>query len=228
MKVSLDKLCEKLGYKFQDITFLEMALTHRSRALINNERLEFLGDSVLNFCITGKLFSEHPKLTEGGLSRLRANLVNGEVLAAMAKELTINQYLRLGAGEMKSGGLHRKSILANVFEAVVGAIYLDGEISAAQPCILRWFTTRLENITARGVTKDPKTQLQEYLQSQKFSLPKYAVLKIEGREHNQVFKVECRVSGMTQTAIGEGSSRRRAEQHAAEQFLLISNSAKNL
>lgn len=221
MKVSLDKLCEKLEYKFHDITFLERALTHRSRGLMNNERLEFLGDSVLNFCITEKLFSEYPKLSEGGLSRLRSNLVNGDVLATMAKELTINQYLRLGAGEMKSGGLHRKSILANVFEAVVGAIFLDGGIAASQSCILAWYASRFTNISTRGVTKDPKTQLQEYLQAKKQSLPKYSVLAIEGREHNQIFKVECRVSGLTQTAIGEGTSRRRAEQNAAEKYLSL-------
>lgn len=221
MKVLLfDKLYEKLGYQFQDVSFLEMALTHRSRGIINNERLEFLGDSVLNFSIAEKLFQEYPKLSEGGLSRLRANLVNGDVLAALAKELTINQYLRLGAGEMKSGGLHRKSILANVVEAVIGAIYLDGGMHICRERIMVWFASRLEEIIAQGVTKDPKTRLQEYVQSRKLTLPKYVILKIEGREHNQIFQVECRVVGLSKTAIGEGTSRRRAEQNAAEKLLL--------
>ncbi len=226
MKVSLEKLCEKLNYTFRDISFLEMALTHRSRGLINNERLEFLGDSVLNFCISQKLFLEHPKLSEGGLSRLRANLVNGDVLASLAKELGVNQYLRLGAGEMRSGGLHRKSILANVLEAVIGAVFLDGGIESCKPCILAWFSSRIEDISAKGVIKDPKTRLQEYVQAKKLSLPKYGTLKIEGREHNQIFKVECRVSGLPLTVIGEGTSRRRAEQDAAEKFLALSNADK--
>lgn len=219
MKVSLEKLCNRLGYQFKNMSFLEMALTHRSRGLTNNERLEFLGDSVLNFCISAKLFAEQPKLTEGGLSRLRSNLVNGEVLAQMAKELTIHEFLRLGVGEMKSGGLHRKSILANVFEAVVGAIYLDGGIDVCCECIITWFESRFLEISSRGIIKDPKTRLQEYLQSKKFPLPKYSVLSVEGYEHNQIFKVECRMSGLGKSAVGEGTSRRRAEQSAAERFL---------
>jgi ribonuclease-3 len=215
----LDVLSERLGYSFQDITLLEMALTHRSLGVINNERLEFLGDAVLNFCIGEKLFHEYPNLTEGGLSRLRSNLVNGETLAKIAQELRIYDYLRLGVGEMKSGGVQRKSILANTMEAIIGAIYLDSGIGICQQRVLSWFTEQFVLLMSEGVRKDPKTQLQEHLQANKMPLPHYTLLTVDGREHSQVFKVQCRVAGLRQVAIGVGSSRRRAEQDAAQRFL---------
>jgi ribonuclease III len=221
MKRLFDKLHEALGYHFKDVILLEMALTHRSRAAINNERLEFLGDAILSFFVAEHLFHQYPQLTEGGLSRLRANLVNGEMLAELAKELTISDYLRLGVGEMKSGGLGRKSILSNVMEAIIGAVYLDGGISDCRECVLRWFASRFDMLTSQGVMKDPKTRLQEYLQAKKMSLPQYIVLDVEGREHNQLFKVQCRISGLTEKVQGTGSSRRRAEQSAAENFLQL-------
>ncbi len=219
MPTSLQPLCDKLGYEFRDLSLLQMALTHRSFGRMNNERLEFLGDSLLNFCIAEKLYQDHPHLSEGGLSRLRANLVNGEVLAVLAKELTISDYLRLGPGEMKSGGLQRKSILSNTMEAIIGAVFLDGGIEVCRQRILHWFIGQLQLSTAQGVKKDPKTSLQEYLQAKKYALPQYKLLSVEGREQNQNFKIECRVPGLSEIVIGQGSNRRRAEQNAAEQFL---------
>ncbi len=221
MRKSLDDLSEKLGYRFKDKSLLEIALTHRSRAALNNERFEFLGDAILNFFIADHLFQQYPQLTEGGLSRSRANLVNGDMLAELAKELGISDYLRLGVGELKSGGVERKSILANVMEAIIGAIYLDGGGQVCQECILTWFISRLEMLDSQGVKKDPKTRLQEYLQARKMSLPQYIVLAVKGSEHDQKFCIECRISGITEIAQGYGTSRRRAEQDAADNFLKL-------
>ncbi|HVV67879.1 MAG TPA: ribonuclease III [Gammaproteobacteria bacterium] len=221
MKSPLEKLNEQLGYTFRDISLLETALTHRSYGHINNERLEFLGDALLNFYIAEKLFQGYPDLTEGGLSRMRANLVNGDALAELARKLKINDYLRLGAGEQKSGGVQRSSILSNAMEAIIGAIYLDGGAAACQQCILNWLSNQIAAITTQGVQKDPKTQLQEFLQAKHLALPQYHVLSVDGREHNQVFKIECRVKGIPKNTIGKGSSRRRAEQDAAQKFLAL-------
>lgn len=217
----LTVLGAQLGHQFRDISLLEVALTHRSYGINNNERLEFLGDALLNFLTADRLYKEYSSLTEGGLSRLRANLVNGEVLAKLAVELTINQYLRLGPGEMKSGGVNRRSILSNTMEAVIGAIYLDGGLDVCRECIYRWYAERLAIITAEGVKKDPKTLLQEYVQAKKMSLPQYLVLSIEGKEHNQIFRVQCRIPDIMQGAVGTGTSRRRAEQEAAQKLLAI-------
>jgi ribonuclease-3 len=221
MKPALEKLGEQLGYTFQDISLLETALTHRSYGNVNNERLEFLGDALLNFYTAEKLFREYPGLTEGGLSRMRANLVNGDALAELARELRINDYLRLGAGEQKSGGVQRNSILSNAMEAIIGAIYLDGGAEACQQRILSWLSSQIAAIITSGVQKDPKTQLQEFLQAKHLALPQYQVLSVDGREHNQVFKIECRVKGIPKNAIGKGTSRRRAEQDAAQKFLAL-------
>lgn len=221
MQATLRQLGDKLGYEFRDLSLLQMALTHRSFGRVNNERLEFLGDSLLNFCIAEKLYRDHPHLSEGGLSRLRANLVNGEVLAVLAKKLTIGDYLRLGPGEVKSGGLQRKSILANTMEAIIGAVFLDGGIDICRQRILHWFIEQLQLTSVQGVKKDPKTSLQEFLQAKKYPLPQYTVLSVEGREQNQVFKIECRVPGLVESVIGQGSNRRYAEQDAAERFLSL-------
>ncbi len=220
MKTSLDKLGETLGYKFHDISLLETALTHRSCGHNNNERLEFLGDALLNFYVADNLFQQYPDMTEGGLSRMRANLVNGDALAVLAKEFMISNYLRLGAGELKSGGIQRKSILSNAMEAIIGAIYLDGGNDVCRQRILSWLSDKIDAITTDGVQKDPKTLLQEYLQARKMALPHYQVLAVDGKEHSQVFKVDCRVPGVPHVAIGLGSSRRRAEQDAAQKFLI--------
>lgn len=221
MTLALSTLCENLGYQFNDLQLLELALTHRSYGVLNNERLEFLGDGVLNFITTEHLYKEFTNLSEGGLSRLRANLVNGEVLATLAIELNISDYLRLGAGEMKSGGPHRRSILSNTMEAVIGAIFLDGGIDACRERIYDWYEARFNSITEEGVKKDPKSSLQEYVQSKKMAMPYYEVLAIEGKEHNQNFRVRCRIPDTSKSALGCGTSRRRAEQEAAQKLLTI-------
>lgn len=218
---NLKALNDRLGYQFKNLNLLETALTHRSFAALNNERLEFLGDSLLNFLMGQKVYQDYPDLTEGDLSRLRANLVNGDVLAEIARGLKINQHMRLGAGELKSGGPNRRSILSNAMEAVIGAVFLDGGLDECKACVLRLFKERFEILSTEGVKKDPKTQLQECVQSKKMSLPYYEVLSIEGREHNQVFKVQCRIPDTSQAAVGSGTSRRRAEQDAAKKLLAI-------
>lgn len=215
----LDKLAQKLGYTFKNNSLLEAALSHRSAGNQNYERLEFLGDSILNFVIAAELFRRYPKAKEGELSRLRASLVNGETLAELAHEFNLGEYLRLGAGELKSGGSHRASILADALEAIVGAIYLDSDLVTCQQQILTWFASRLENLSARVVPKDPKTRLQEYLQAHKLPLPEYEILSIEGEAHAQTFHVKCQVAGLSQTAEGTGISRRKAEQESAKQML---------
>ena len=219
-------LCKHLGYQFKNPELLEDALSHRSfRGNKNNERLEYLGDAALNFVIAAALFRQNIRAREGELSRLRANLVRGETLTDLAKEFELGKYLRLGAGELKTGGAQRKSILADGMEAVVGAIYLDGGFAACETCILRWYETRLENVETLPDLKDPKTRLQEYLQARKLPLPIYTVLMLEGPAHQQIFKVECQVHGLPNKAIGIDSSRRRAEQKAAEKILAELESA---
>lgn len=220
MRAELENLCEKLNYRFKNPELLEDALSHRSfRGNKNNERLEYLGDAVLNFVIAAALFRQNIKAREGELSRLRANLVRGETLTDLAKEFDLGKYLRLGAGELKTGGAQRKSILADGMEAVVGAIYLDGGFQACEACILSWYAHRLENVETIPDLKDPKTRLQEYLQAKKLALPVYTILVLEGPAHQQSFKVECQLHGLPNKAIGIGSSRRRAEQKAAEKIL---------
>lgn len=220
MKVEIETLCEKLSYQFKNPELLEDALSHRSfRGNKNNERLEYLGDAVLNFVIAAALFRQNSKAREGELSRLRANLVRGETLTNLAREFELGKYLRLGAGELKTGGAQRRSILADGMEAVVGAIYLDGGFQACEACILCWYENRLENVEAIPDLKDPKTRLQERLQAKKLALPVYTILALEGPAHQQSFKVECQLQGLPNKAIGIGSSRRRAEQKAAEKIL---------
>lgn len=217
----LSALCRKLNYSFNNQKLLEEALTHRSVNSVNNERLEFLGDSLLNFIIAGELFLRHSSATEGELSRQRANLVKGETLADLAQEFNLGEYLRLGIGELKSGGFNRKSILANALEAIIGAIYLDSNIEQCQECVVSWYATRLERYSSIGSLKDAKTRLQEYLQAQKLSLPEYEILETEGDAHEQIFHVKCTVHGLSHTTQGSGTTRRSAEQEAAEKFLEI-------
>lgn len=217
--MSYAKLCKKLGYTFHHPALLQAALTHRSVKGKNNERLEFLGDSILNFIIAATLYEKCPHAKEGELSRLRANLVNGEMLAEIAQEFELGEYLQLGPGELKSGGSRRKSILADAFEAIIGAIYLDSDMKHCQERVLAWYQTRLTDFTRFEVTKDPKTRLQEYLQGRKLPLPIYNVISIEGKAHHQHFKVSCEVEGNSHITEGSGSSRRAAEQIAAQAFL---------
>ncbi|BBL99957.1 ribonuclease III [Microbulbifer sp. GL-2] len=210
----LERLCKRLGYKFEQGELLELALTHRSHGSRNNERLEFLGDSILGFTIGAALYEQFPEGREGQLSRLRAQLVSGETLAKLARELDIGDCLRLGEGEMKSGGFRRASILADAVEALIGAIYLDAGLEAARSRVLEWFASRLQGLSLETM-KDPKTRLQEWLQGRKKPLPEYSVVDVSGMEHAQHFIVECRVSGLAQPVRGEANSRRAAEKIAA-------------
>lgn len=220
-------LYQRLHYRFKQIALLEAALTHRSLGEPHNERLEYLGDSLLNFIIAEKLYKECPQLTEGELSRLRATLVKGDTLTELAKELNLNEYLRLGSGEIKTGGAQRASILANVVEAVIGAVYLDAGFEVCQELVQNWFGSRITAAAAEGVQKDSKTQLQEYLQGHKLPLPEYTILSVEGEAHSQFFKVVCKVAGLPYSSVGEGTTRRKAEQIAAKNYLsLIQNNEK--
>jgi len=210
---------ERLAYEPRDPALFRAALTHRSAAGANNERLEFLGDAVLNLVTARHLYNAFPAAAEGDLSRLRARVVSREPLAEVAAELEVGQVLQLGSGELKSGGFRRQSILADALEAVFGAIYLDGGLAAAEPVILRLFGPRIAALPEPEALKDAKTRLQEYLQSRSLSLPRYAVLKVEGEDHAQTFEVSCEVPALGVRAQGRGSSRRRAEQEAAERML---------
>lgn len=212
-------LTEKLGYTFKDPELLSRALRHRSMGKISNERLEFLGDAVLNFIIAAEVFYRYPEMKEGDLSRLRANLVNGEVIGELASELQIGQYLQFGSGELRSGGPQRKSILADAMEAIIGAVYLDGGFIVVQHHVLSWFA-KLLDAAGGDVQKDPKTRLQELLQMKKSSLPIYTVVDTIGAAHSQIFTVECRVVGVSDVAIGMGTNKRVAEREAAAKMLL--------
>jgi ribonuclease III len=207
-----------LDYKFKNIDFLQKALSHRSVGSESNERLEFLGDAILNLVIAEALFHLHPDLQEGELSRLRAYLVNGELLADLAKELHLGEHIRLGAGEIKSGGSNRNSILADAVEAIIGAIFLDGGMEAAREQILLWYKDRLTKLPVID-SKDSKTKLQELLQSRKLPLPNYQLIDTKGVAHKQIFFIECRVNGLELVAVGSGTTKRKAEQNAADLFL---------
>lgn len=210
-----------LGYEFKDIQRLEMALTHRSASSRNNERLEFLGDALLGYVIADTLFARFPQASEGQLTRLRSTLVKKETLAEIAQQLDLGQYLRLGGGELKSGGWRRASILADAVEALLGSIYLDSGMEECRRVLLTLWTPRLEQLDLESINKDPKTRLQEYLQARKKELPQYEVTSIEGEAHDQRFAVTCRVAGLDDVTYGEGRSRRHAEQAAAEQALRL-------
>ena len=213
------QLVERLGYSFRDEGLLAQALTHRSAGSINNERLEFLGDAVLGQVVAHDLFARFPEAAEGELSRLRAALVRKETLASVARTLDLGDYLALGPGELRTGGHTRASILADALEAVFGAVYLDGGQQAAERLILTLFEKRFDELTPGSGRKDPKTRLQEFLQGQRFSLPDYEVVDITGADHDQLFSCRCSVSDLGLEAVGEGSSRRRAEQAAAAEVL---------
>ena len=215
MPGELTLLQEKLDYQFRDRDLLELALSHRSCGSHNNERLEFLGDSILNHIIAQALYLQFENSREGALSRMRAALVKGETLAELARELDLGFFVRLGPGEMKSGGRHRDSILADTLEAVIGAILLDSEVGTCSDCVLRLSESRLGELSPQVVGKDAKTQLQEYLQGRGKMLPDYQLLAVNGEDHQQHFKVSCELHDFQLKFCGEGSSRRRAEQEAA-------------
>jgi ribonuclease-3 len=210
---------ERLGYELRQPELFRAALTHRSAPGPNNERLEFLGDAVLNLVIAQSLFTAFPEASEGDLSRLRSRLVSSEPLAEVASAIGLGDVLQLGSGELKTGGFRRQSILADAFEAVCGALFLDGGLDAAGAVIQRLFEPRIAALPAPAALKDAKTRLQEYLQSRGLALPRYSVDHTEGEAHEQTFHVVCDVPGIGACAQGSGSSRRRAEQEAAERVL---------
>jgi ribonuclease-3 len=209
----------QLAYQPRDTTLFAAALTHRSASGNNYERLEFLGDAVLNLIVAQRLYRAFPEATEGDLSRLRARLVSSEPLAQIATEMALGDALQLGSGELKTGGFRRESILADAFEAVCGALFLDGGFEAVEQVIQRLFEQRIASLPAPASLKDAKTRLQEYLQGRGHSLPRYVVERVEGEPHAQIFHVSCEVDDLDLQAQGSGSSRRRAEQEAAERIL---------
>jgi len=215
----LDRLQRKIGYQFTDSALLKQALTHRSAAKIHNERLEFLGDAILNLTIGEALYQQFPSCNEGELSRMRATLVREQTLAEIAKNFELGDYMALGAGELKSGGFRRASILADCVEAIIGAMSLDSELPQAMKIVRQWYAEYLHNIKPGENQKDPKTRLQEYLQGKRLPLPTYNVTDIKGEAHCQTFTVECNVSNLDRTFVGIAASRRKAEQAAAEQIL---------
>jgi ribonuclease-3 len=208
-----------LGYAFNDPSLLDRALTHRSADGPHNERLEFLGDAVLSFIVAEELYRRFPQAREGELTRLRARVVRSSSLAAIARSLDLGRDLRLGGGELKSGGRERDSILADALEAIVGAVFLDGGIERCRTWVLGLFDEVLGALEPGEQLKDPKTRLQEWLQGRRLPLPSYSVVAVTGDEHDQHFTVACEVRGLAQTTRGEGSSRRVAEQAAAACFL---------
>lgn len=218
---SLTKLCKTLGYSFKNIDLLTQALTHRSAKGVHNERLEFLGDSILSFVIAQQLFKQFPKQSEGDLTRMRSSLVKGVTLAEFGRNFSLGDYLILGPGELKSGGFRRDSILEDAVEAIVGAVFLDSDIDTVKKLILTWYEKRLAKIKPGNEQKDPKSLLQEFLQGRKIPLPQYDVIKITGQSHQQEFTVKCIAEGVDEEVITKGTSRRKAEQAAASRVLEI-------
>ncbi|OZI14166.1 ribonuclease III [Sodalis-like symbiont of Philaenus spumarius] len=216
-----NRLQKTLGYTFQQHDLLLQVLTHRSASSKHNERLEFLGDSILSYVIANALYQRFPRVDEGDMSRMRATLVRGNTLAEMAREFELGECLRLGPGELKSGGFRRESILADTLEALIGGVFLDSDIRTVEKLILDWYRSRLDEISPGDKQKDPKTRLQEYLQGRHFSLPTYQVVQVRGEAHDQDFTIHCTVSGLAQLVVGNGSSRRKAEQEAAEQAIKL-------
>ena len=210
-----DSVAGGSGHPFENPALLRQALTHRSHSASHNERLEFLGDGVLNCVIAAELFRRFPQLAEGELSRLRASLVNQQCLFEIAQQIELGAQLRLGEGELKSGGAQRPSMLADALEAVIGAVFIDGGFEAARAVVLRWFERPLSTADPLTLGKDAKTRLQEFLQARRVPLPQYAVVSTAGEAHEQVFRVECVIPELNIRTEGEGTSRRSAEQAAA-------------
>lgn len=214
-------LLVKIGYQFKQPDILHTALTHRSKGGDHNERLEFLGDAVVNFAIAEILYHQYPTATEGELSRWRATLVNRDTLGDLAKKFELGQHLLLGPGELRSGGSERHSILSCAMEALIGAVYIDGGYATVHERITVWYAELLGSLSSAASHKDPKTVLQEHLQSHRLALPVYTVESIEGEAHQQSFVVSCQISGIAGKTLGRGTSRRRAEQEAAEAMLEV-------
>jgi len=219
--IPYEKLERKIDYSFTNRDFLLQALTHRSMGGAHNERLEFLGDSLLGMFIAEALYIKFPNVAEGDLSRMRATLVRGQTLAELARDFEVGDFLRLGPGELKSGGFRRDSILADSVEAIIAAVYLDSDMKQCESLVLNWYQSRLNSIEPGVSQKDPKTQLQEWLQGRRLPLPTYEVLEVTGQAHNQRFTMSCAVEGVDEKAIGVGTSRRKAEQDAAQKALEV-------
>jgi ribonuclease-3 len=208
-------LAKTLSYEFKDANLLQQALTHRSCAGANNERLEFLGDAVLGFVISEVVYRSHPNAPEGDLSKLRASLVKDASLGKLAMGLGLGEHLVLGGGERKSGGHRRESILADALEALFGAVYLDAGFDAAAAVVTHAFGDRLSNLPSIEDLRDPKTRLQEWLQGQGFGLPEYELVKVSGKAHRQLFNVSCSIRDGERISTGSGTTRRNAEQESA-------------
>lgn len=222
----IEKISRKIEYTFKNEDFLLEALTHRSVGSTNNERLEFLGDSVLNFVVAEQLFVSLPKASEGDLSRLRASVVKKESLVEIAQFLQLGDFISLGGGELKSGGFRRESILADAVEAILGAVLRDAGFEECKKLVLRLCKTKIEQTIIEGPEKDSKTKLQEYLQSRRYRLPEYNVTDIKGKAHQQTFSVECFIKELKMKTNGIGRSRRIAEQEAAKVAIESIESAK--
>lgn len=218
-QLDLDKLERALGVAFAERALLTQALTHRSRSHCNYERLEFLGDSVLGFVVAENLYHRFPDVSEGRLSRMRSYVVRKETLARIARDMALQDMLRLGEGELKSGGFNRDSILSDCLEAIIGAVYLDQGIAAARGFIVRFFDAVLGSMSLDVVYKDAKSQLQEHLQQQGEPVPRYEIITVSGEPHDQTFEIGCHVSIVPEPFRGRGSSRRDAEQRAARHAL---------
>lgn len=217
MRAAPEALSARLGYRFSDEALMHSALTHRSVGGRNNERLEFLGDSILNFIIAAELYRRYPGASEGDLSRMRASLVNKDALGRIAADLSLGEFIYLGSGELKSGGFRRKSILADAVEALFGAVYVDGGFEPVEAVVLNLYRPWLDSPIDPEMLKDFKTRLQELLQSRRHVLPVYELVEISGRPHAQTFKIKCVIEAAGHEFIGTGTSRRKAEQEAARQ-----------
>ncbi|MEX0385807.1 ribonuclease III [Spiribacter onubensis] len=219
MMNDLQRLAERIQWDFDEPTLLQQSVTHRSSDGPNNERLEFLGDAILNFVIASEIFERRPDLREGELSRLRAALVNKNALAEIARDIALGPHIVLGSGELKTGGRRRDSILADALEAVIGAVYLDGGYEAGRDLVLRLFSVHLARLPDMEALKDPKTRLQEYLQARHLELPHYDVEHVSGRAHEQTFRVLCNCESLQLAGQGVAGNRRQAEQAAADDLL---------
>lgn len=213
------RLSERLGYKFSNVELLQQALTHRSAAKQHNERLEFLGDAVLGMVVAQALYKRFPSVPEGKLTRMRSTLVKGDTLAELGREADVGELLKLGPGELKSGGHRRSSIIADAMEAILGAIYLEAGLDITAGVILRLWQSRIDRLDPNEHPKDAKTRLQEFLQSRKLPLPVYEVVDISGKDHDQTFVVHCHIEALGKPMKGVGTSRRKAEQQAARTAL---------
>ncbi len=213
------RLSQRLGYQFSNVELLQQALTHRSAAKQHNERLEFLGDAVLGMVVAQALFKRFPTVPEGKLTRMRSTLVKGDTLAELGREADVGELLKLGPGELKSGGHRRSSIIADAMEAILGAIYLEAGLDTTAEVILRLWQSRIDKLDPNEHPKDAKTRLQEFLQSRKLPLPVYEVVDISGKDHDQTFVVHCLIESLGKPMKGTGTSRRKAEQQAARNAL---------